>query len=449
MSGYLRRKIDVELLNWLKTKNHAPALITGIRQCGKSRSIEEFAKRNFKYINKINFWETPDAKNAFEGSLIVNDIIKKLSLQFASFVFAPGETILILDEIQDCPRARLALKSFKEDGRFEVIASGSYIGLNLEQKSESVVPMPNGAEDIFQMKTMDFEEFLWANGYNDEQINNLLSYFKKKETIPENVHNKLKELFKEYMCIGGYPEVVKKYLETNNFSTAFKKNESLIFDIKGDPVKRKKENGKPLYTTTEISRIQKAFDLVLSFTLDDSKRFVLSKISGNSNQRNDAVDYLLNSNIVFKVNNVQNPSLPLAVKRIESDFKLYYADVGMMTTQCGYDTIRAIMQNTLGMNKGDVFEAAVADSLYKANIPVYYFAKNSGLQIDFLISYLGKSTLIEAKAKSGNVKSSKTVMSHPEHYGETRLVKFGDYNIGFENNILTLPYYLVFALGKE
>ena len=449
MSEYLRRKIDVELLNWLKTKNHAPALISGIRQCGKSRSIEEFAKRNFKYVNKINFWETPDAKNAFEGSLVVNDIIKKLSLQFASFVFAPGETILILDEIQDCPRARLALKSFKEDGRFEVIASGSYIGLNLEQKGESVVPMPNGAEDIFHMKTMDFEEFLWANGYNDEQINNLLSYFEKKETIPENVHNKLKELFKEYICIGGYPEVVKKYLETNNFSTAFKKNESLIFDIKGDPVKRKKENGKPLYTTTEISRIQKAFDLVLSFTLDDSKRFVLSKISGNSNQRNDAVDYLLNSNIVFKVNNVQNPSLPLAVKRIESDFKLYYADVGMMTTQCGYDTIRAIMQNTLGMNKGDVFEAAVADSLYKANIPVYYFAKNSGLQIDFLISYLGKSTLIEAKAKSGNVKSSKTVMSHPEHYGETRLVKFGDYNIGFENNILTLPYYLVFALGKE
>ena len=449
MSEYLRRKIDVELLNWLKTKNHAPALISGIRQCGKSRSIKEFADRNFKYVNKINFWETPDAKNAFEGSLVVNDIIKKLSLQFASFVFAPGETILILDEIQDCPRARLALKSFKEDGRFEVIASGSYIGLNLEQKGESVVPMPNGAEDIFHMKTMDFEEFLWANGYNDEQINNLLSYFKKKETIPENVHNRLKELFKEYISIGGYPEVVKKYLETNNFSTAFKKNESLIFDIKGDPVKRKKENGKPLYTTTEISRIQKAFDLVLSFTLDDSKRFVLSKISGNSNQRNDAVDYLLNSNIVFKVNNVQNPSLPLAVKRIESDFKLYYADVGMMTTQCGYDTIRAIMQNTLGMNKGDVFEAAVADSLYKANIPVFYFAKNSGLQIDFLISYLGKSTLIEAKAKSGNVKSSKTVMSHPEHYGETRLVKFGDYNIGFENNILTLPYYLVFALGKE
>ena len=192
-----------------------------------------------------------------------------------------------------------------------------------------------------------------------------------------------------------------------------------------------------------------AFDLTLSFDLEDSRRFVLSKISGNSNQRNDAIDYLLNSNITFKVHNVQNVSLPLAVKKIESDFKLYYADIGLMITQCGYDTIRSIMEDTLGMNKGDIFEAAVADSLYKANIPVYYFAKNSGLEVDFVISYEGHSTLIEAKAKNGNTKSSKTIMSHPEHYGKTRLIKFGDYNIGFENNILTLPYYLVFALGKE
>lgn len=449
MSIYLRRKVDSELFRWLKEKDHAPALVSGIRQCGKSRSILEFATNNFKYVNKINFWDTPNAKNVFDDSLVVDEIIKKLSLQFPDFVFIPRETVLVLDEIQDCPRARLALKSFKEDGRFEVIASGSYIGLNMEQKSSTPVPMPNGAEEIIRMKTMDFEEFLWANGYTDEQIENLLSYFRKKETIPENIHQKLRNLFKEYICVGGYPETVKKYLDSNNFSTAFKKNESLIFDIKGDPVKRKKDNGKPLYTTTEISRIQKAFDLTLSFDLEDSRRFVLSKISGNSNQRNDAIDYLLNSNITFKVNNVQNVSLPLAVKKIESDFKLYYADIGMMITQCGYDTIRSIMEDTLGMNKGDIFEAAVADSLYKANIPVYYFAKNSGLEVDFVISYQGHSTLIEAKAKTGNTKSSKTIMSHPEHYGETRLIKFGDYNIGFENNILTLPYYLVFALGKE
>lgn len=247
----------------------------------------------------------------------------------------------------------------------------------------------------------------------------------------------------------GFPEVVKKYIETNNFQVAFKKNQSLIFDVKGDPIKRKSNDGKSLYTAVEISRIQKAFDLILSFATSDSKRFILSRISGNSDQKNTAIDYLLNANIVFKANNVENPSLPLAIKKIEFSFKLFYADIGMMITQCGYDTIKGIMQESLGMNKGDIFEAAVADSLYKANIPLYYFAKNSGLEVDFLISYRGYSTLIEAKAKTGNSKSSKTVMSHPEHYGKTRLIKFGDYNIGFERDILTLPYYLAFALGKD
>ena len=449
MGDYLRRKIDIELLNWFNSKNHSPALVSGIRQCGKSRSIEEFAKRHFKYVNKINFWDTPNAKSVFEGSLVVKDLIKKISLQFPDFVFVPHETVLILDEIQDCPLARLSLKNFKNDGQFEVIASGSYIGLNMEQKGDSATPKPNGAEDVIHMKTMDFEEFLWANGYSDDQIDTLISYFNNREPIPSNVHVKLKELFKEYICVGGYPEAVKKYIDTNNFSVAYKKNDSLIFDIKGDPTKRKNEDGGPLYTITEISRIQKAFDLVLSSALDDSRRFILSKISGNGNQRTDAINYLLNSNIVFKVNNVQNPSLPLAVRKIESDFKLYYADIGMMTTQCGFDTIKAIMQDTLGMNKGYIFEAAIADSLYKANIPLYYFAKNSGLEVDFLISYKAHSTLIETKAKSGNAKSSKTIMSHPEHYGETRLIKFGDYNIGFENNILTLPYYFAFALARD
>lgn len=450
MSVYLKRKIDQELFDWYTTKGHSPALVYGIRQCGKSRSIQEFAKKYFENVNLINFWDNPEVITVFDGSLNVDEIIKKLSFLFRNFNFVPGKTIFIFDEIQDCPRARLALKSFKEDGRFEVIASGSYIGLNLRQRGMDATPMPNGAEDIFYMKTMDFEEFLWAMGYTEERINNLYDYLEKKKPVPSPIHEKLIMLFKEYMCIGGYPEAVSLFLNTNNFSKVFNKNKSLIFDIKGDPTKRRNEANEPLYTITEISRIQKAFDLTLSFVLAENKRFVVSKISGNSYQRNDAVDYLLNANVVFKVNNVENPSLPLAVKKIEPDFKLYYADIGMTITLCGFDTIGALMQDTLGMNKGDIFEAAVADSLYKAGIPTYYFAKaGKSIQIDFVIPYKGHSTLIEAKANRGGVKSSMRVMAHPEHYGETRLIKFGDYNIGYENNILTLPYYLVFALGHE
>ena len=443
---YFKRKIDEQLDAWFKTIGHSPALVYGIRQCGKSESIKQFARNNFKYVNLIDFWKTPNAVSAFDDSLEVDQIIKNLSALFPSFKFVPYETVLILDEIQDCPRARLAFKSFKEDRRFEVIASGSYIGLNID--SSSGVPKPDGSEDFYEMKTMDFEEFLWALGYNDEHIINLLDYFKKKLAVPEVIHNQMKQLFKEYICVGGYPEAVLKFVQTNSYSEAFKKVSSLIIDIKGDPSKRLDYEGKQLYTATEIMRIQKAFDLIASFIVKDNHRFVTSKISGNSYQRDDAINYLINSSIAYKAYNVEVPSLPLGIRKIEADYKLFYADIGLMINILGFDVIQGILQDNLDMNKGYLYEAIVADSLYKAGLPLYYFGKESGLEIDFVISYEGFSTLVEAKTKTGNTKSSKQVMNNPDHYGKTKLIKIGDYNISETGDIITIPHYLTFAIGK-
>lgn len=445
---YLKRKIDKILLDWWNKPHHSPALVSGVRQCGKTMSILQFASKHFAHVIYINFWKTPKIKECFEASLEVDNIIKLLSFFDASFSFVPFKTIIILDEIQDCPNARLSLKFFKEDGRFEIIASGSYIGLNILE-NDAPVPMPNGAEDIIYMKTMDFEEFLWANGYGEETISHLENYFEKKETIPSSIHEKMKQLFKEYMCVGGYPEVVLDYVSSHNFSSAFNKINSLIFDIKGDPIKRTNEAGKSLYNPSEIMRIQNAFDLIVSSSFKDNQRFVISKIShGNGMANKDAVNYLVNANVAFKVHNVANVSLPLIVSKIESDFRLYYSDISIFMAMCGFDTIKALMQDSLGMNKGQIYEAALADSLYKAFIPTYYFRKSSGLEIDFVISYLGYSTLIEAKAKKGNAKSSKTIMNNKEHYGVTKLIKFGDYNITQQNDILTLPYYLAYLLNR-
>ena len=443
---YFRRKIDSQLNDWLRNKGHSPALIYGVRQCGKSESIKQFANKNFKYINSIDFWKTPNAAFAFNDSLEVDQIIKSISSIFPNFKFIPYETVLILDEIQDCPRARLALKSFKEDGRFEVIASGSYIGLNV---MNSKTPKPEGSEDFFEMKTMDFEEFLWALGYNDDFINELLECFKTKTQVSNTIHNQMKRLFNEYICVGGYPEAVLNFIETNSFTKPFNKVKNLIIDIKGDPAKRLDDNKKVIYSATEIARIQKAFDLIASFVVNDNHRFIASRISGNSYQRDDAVNYLLNSSVAYKANNVEVPALPLKIRKIESDYKLFYADIGIMINELGYDTIRGVIQSDFGMNKGYLYEAIVADSLYKAGVPLYYFAKDSGLEIDFVISYKGCATLIEAKAKTGNTKSSKQVMNHPEHYGKTKLIKIGDYNISEVEDIITIPHYLTFALGKD
>ena len=444
---YFRRKIDQRLLEWFESKGHSPALVYGIRQCGKSKSIKQFAESHFKYVNFIDFWKTPNAKIAFEESLEVDTITKFLAGLFPSFKFVPHETVLILDEIQDCPKARLSLKSFKEDGRYEVIASGSYIGLNIDS---SGVPKPNGSEDFLEMKTMDFEEFLWAMGYDDNFIGSLLEYFKNKTEVPKAIHLKMKQLFNEYVCVGGYPEALVKFINTNNFSEAFNKVKSLVIDIKGDPAKRKNEKDEPEYTLTEISRIQKAFDLIAAFVVKDNQRFITSKISGNSYQRSDAVNYLLNSSVAYKAFNVEVPSLPLAVRKIDNDFKLFYADIGILINELGFDTIQGILQSglSLGMNKGYLYEAVVADALYKANIPLFYFRKESGLEVDFLISYNGDATLIEAKSTTGNTKSSKQIMKNPNHYGKTKLIKIGDYNISEDGDIVTIPHYLTFILGK-
>ena len=191
---YFRRKIDVLLKEWFDNKDHSPAVIYGIRQCGKSESIKHFGENNYKYVNHVDFWKTPNATAAFDKSLEVDEIIKSLSVLFPSFKFVPYETVLILDEIQDCPNARLALKFFKEDGRFDVMASGSYIGLNIDT---SGVAKPSGSEDLLEMKTMDFEEFLWALGYDDNRITTVLNYFAEKKEIPEAIHTQ--NIFVDYI----------------------------------------------------------------------------------------------------------------------------------------------------------------------------------------------------------------------------------------------------------
>ena len=445
---YLARKIDAILEKRFKDPLHNPILVAGIRQCGKTESIRQFAETHFQYVNEINFWRREDAKKIFDGKLEVDELVKAILLEFPSFTFVPGKTILFLDEIQECPRARLALKSFKDDGRFEVIASGSFLGVNIDRPKAEPTPKPEGAEEVIEMFTLDFEEFLWAKGYSPSSLSLLEDCFLNRKPVPEAVHESLLAIYREYLCVGGYPESVLRFVVSGSFKNVHDKNKSIVFDIKGDPSKRRDEKGNPLYTPAEIARIQKAFDLVPSFALSDNKRFVASRIEGNGAQRVDAINYLVNAGIVFKTNNVASPSLPLSVGAIENDYKLLYADIGLLTASFSYDEIKAIVRDHLGMNKGYLYEAAVGETLRKNGIKPYYFRKASGLEIDYVISYQGNATLIEAKSKTGNTKSAKTVMGDPGHYGKTKLIKIGMYNIEENGDILTLPCYLTFLLGR-
>ena len=335
--------------------------------------------------------------------------------------FKSNNILIFFDEIQDCPKARL---SFKNDGRYNVIGSGSYLGINGYVIGDTT-PAPTGYEDVMQMKTMDFEEFLWALGYKEQQINQLATYFNDKKPIPENIHKLYKDLYLKYSCIGGFPKAIKEYLKTYRIVDAFKELNNTVFDMKTDFGRRKDKNENPFFKANEVSRIQSVFDLIPMFLAKDNKRFIVSKVY-----------------------NVEVPSLPLVGEKIESQFKLFPEDIGIVTSMYGIDTVAAINKGNLGQEKGAIYEALVFDSLNKAGIEPFYFSKESGLEIDFVISYNGYATLIEAKAKTGNTKSSKTVMKHPEHYGKTKLIKIGDYNISEEGDIITIPHYLTFVLGK-
>lgn len=446
---YFKRKIDVFLEEWYRKKDSFPALVVGIRQCGKTESIKELAKRNDLQLIELNFWTNPEYCSDFNGQLDVDTLISNISLRFPNIDIKPDNSLIFFDEIQECPKARLSFKNFQKDGRYKVIGSGSYLGINGYIKGDTT-PVPTGYEHVLQMKTMDFEEFLWALGYKEEQINNLFTYFIKKEPIPNNIHNLYKDIFLKYVCVGGFPSVVKEYIKTKNIAAAYRILNNTVFDMKSDFGRRKDKNNNPVFKVSEVARIQNVFDLIPTFLSKENKRFIVSKVkSGSAYDKNDAIEYLKQAHIVNKVHNVELPSTPLIGNKVESQFKLFPEDIGIVTSMYGIDTVRAINSGDLGQAKGALYEAIVFDSLNKANIDTYYYAKDTGLEIDFVISYKGYSTLVEAKTKSGNTKSSKTVMKHPDHYGKTKLIKIGDYNISEEGDIITIPHYLTFVLGRN
>lgn len=446
---YLTRKIDNVLDDWLKSGNKTPMLVTGIRQCGKTESIKEFARRNNKQLLEINFWTNPEFCQDFEGKLDINTIISNISLRFPTKIISPDNTIIFLDEIQDCPRARLSFKNFAQDGRYKVIGSGSFLGINGYVKGDTT-PVPTGFEEVFEMKTLDFEEFLWANGYDKEHIKQLKKYFDNRQEIPSNIHETYKKLFNTFICIGGFPNVVKTFLKENNIMEAFRVLKSIYFDMKSDFGRRKNNKGEQYFKASEVARIQNTFELIPTFLAKENKRFVTSKIqSGSSQEKVDAIEYLNQAHIVYKVHNVEIPSLPLKGYKINSQFKLFPTDIGIANAMYGEETLAAINNGDLSQGKGAIYESVVFDSLYKAGFDCFYFAKETGLEIDFVITYNSSAYLVEVKARNGNAKSAKTVMSHKEHYGPTKLLKIGDYNIGENENILTIPHYLVFMLNKK
>lgn len=452
----LKRKIEDVLVQWKSTDGHKPLVIMGIRQCGKTFIARHFAAANYQNVIYINFIKQPERINAFLGSKDVNDILLNLSAQIQGVTFTPGDTCFIFDEIQECPEARTSLKFFKEDGRFDVIATGSLLGVQgygdekkkqhrklVGQKEPGINSVPVGSEEIIEMYPLDFEEFLWAKGVNKEVIEALRRFCREEAPVPSGIHVAMKNLLNLYVAIGGLPEPINAYLKTNNMNEVSKAHKSILKEYRDDMVKYAPEKDKP--------HIRECFNSIPKQLAKDNKKFQYNKVKpgGRSETYMGSLQWLEDAGIICRCYNTNITGLPMEGNAKDNVFKVYTADIGLLIEMLGPGTRADIIQGNLGGFKGAIYENLMADTLHKKAQNLYYFQKDSGLELDFLVRINGECIPLEVKAKTAQAKSVKTVLAHPEKYHVKHIIKFGDYNIGRDGQLLTLPNYMQFLLDLE
>ena len=452
----LKRRISDTLKVWKDTPSHKPLVIMGIRQCGKTFISQQFADENYKHVAYINFIKQEERKTAFYGSKDVDTIILNLSAQMRNTQFVPHETCIILDEIQDCPEARTSLKFFYEDGRYDVIATGSLLGVqgygqdkkrrrirNSVHQEKGSNSVPVGYEEIVEMYPLDFEEFLWANNMSEEVIEALKRCLKEEKPVPEGIHTAMKTLLNRYVAVGGLPAAVNALLQTGNMNAVDAVWKSILKEYRSDMVKYADDKDKP--------HIRACFNAIPKQLAKENKKYQYSKVEsgGRGEYYKGSLQWLEDADIIRRCYNTSITGLPMEGNAMENVFKVYTADIGILVAMLGPAARVDILQGNLGGFKGAIYENLMADTLIKKGQSLYYFQKDSGMELDFLIRYKGECVPVEVKARTAQAKSIATVRKHPEKYGVKHFIKFGDYNIGRDGDLLTLPTYMQFLLDLE
>ena len=444
----LKRKIENTLLQWKETEKRNPLVIKGIRQCGKTFIVQQFAQTHYDHVVYVNFLLEPDKATAFQGAKKVDTILMNLSTLMPEAKFVPGKTCIILDEIQDCPDARTSLKSFKLDGRYDVIATGSLLGVKgygerkRKEKNEYLGKnsIPVGYETIVTMCPLDFEEFLWANGISQDAIEAVRRCYQEEKPVPEGIHYAFKQLFYRYIIVGGLPAAVNCFFETNHIGEVAKVYDSIIDEYKDDMVKYADDEDKP--------HIRECFESIPAQLAKENKKFQYSLVrkGGRASQYAGSLQWLEDAGIIRRCYNTTQPELPLNGNAKSDVFKVYPTDIGILMSMLDFGTRADVLQGRLFGYKGAVFEGIMADFLHKKGQNLYYYHKDSGLELDFLIRQKGECIPCEVKSTTNKAKSIRTVLSKPEKYHIHQAIKFGDYNVGREGPLLTLPSYMGFLL---
>ncbi|MBR4583101.1 MAG: ATP-binding protein [Bacteroidales bacterium] len=435
-----KRKIEYFLLEWKNDPDRKPLVIKGCRQCGKTSSVLEFARKNYKNVIYMDFHEQKELCSLFEGSLQIDYLTVAISAAIPSARFEKGKTCLIFDEIQDCSQARSSLKFFKLDGRYDVICTGSLLGVNGYRTSDANYSVPVGFETIIDMNPMDFEEWLWANGIQDSVIELLKTSLAEEKTVPKPIHDRMRQLMLQYIVVGGMPEAVKKFFATHDINQVVAIQRNIVEEYKTDMVKYANHEDR--------NRIRECFESIPRQLSKENKKFTYSMVrkGGRSKDYVGCLQWIEDAGIIHRCYNLSITELPLSGNALQDSFKVFMADTGLFISMLDEGTQSDILQGSLFGYKGAIYENVVADILGKMGRKLYYFHKTDGIEIDFMMRYNGECTPLECKARTGNAKSLSTLLKHPEKYHVYHALKLGDYNVGREGALLTLPLYMGFLL---
>ncbi len=429
----LKRKITEKLLKWKQREDRLPLIIKGCRQCGKTHAVLDFARSSYEHVVYLNFFENPGYGAIFKDNLDVDFLTMMMTAQIKGSAFEAGKTVIILDEIQDCPEARTALKFFKLDGRYDVIATGSLLGVKGYGEPKSI---PVGFETMLTMVPMDFEEFLWANGVDEKLINLLKDCIDEEKPVPEALHAKMRLLLLQYVVVGGMPAVVQNFVDHHDMSQVLQMQRDITISYEDDMMKYAPDRDKV--------RIRKCYRSIPKQLAKENKKFKYSVVErgARSKDYDSCLSWIEDAGILHHCYNLSVPELPLDGNSEEDTFKVYLADTGLFISMLEDGTQADVLQGNLLGYKGAIFENLVADFFCKMGRKLYYFHKDSGLEIDFVIKYKGKATLVEVKATNGNAKSMKQVLSHPERYHVEQAIKLADVQVKRNGQVLMLPLYM-------
>lgn len=440
MEELLKRKIDAYLVAWKSNPDKKPLIVKGARQIGKTRSIEQFVKHNYKSVIQINFVEQKKYKAIFDDGFEVDTILKNISLLNPEFKFIPGATVFFFDELQACPNCATSLKFFKLDGRFDVICSGSLMGINYKEIESNSV----GYKEDYEMHSMDFEEFLWAKGYSDELVEDLYQHMLDIRPLSTLQMDTLFALFRDYVTIGGMPEVVNTYIKNKNFSGTFAIQQQLLKDYEEDITK--------YVEGLDKAKVKAVYNHISAFLAKENKRFQITKIGRNARNRDyiGCVEWLADAGVVNICYCMNHPELPLKGNYDPKMYKVYYKDTGLLIASLDEEAQEDLRANkNLGTYKGAIYENIVADMLVKQGYPLYYYSNDRPpIEMDFFVRDTDSLIPIEVKANDGATASLNNLLKEDKYPDIKYGIKLGYKNIGYNGKFYTFPYFLTFLLKR-